>query len=531
MSNQTTEYLTRYYDEVPYDSHPFPQSAVEHLATRAFLFGLVVPDVSRARVLELGCAGGGNLIPFASRYPGASAMGVDLSSVQIAQGQAAVTRAGLTNIDLRAMDMTGIDASLGQFDYIICHGVYSWVPVSVQEAILRICSENLSPDGVAYVSYNVYPGWKAREIVRDAMLLRGGARETPEEKLSFGRGMLEFLEQSSKPESLLRKALEETMPIIRGGNPTYLLHEFFEPVNEPCYFKEFLSRAEGHGLTYLAESETSSMFVQNYQESVREPLLQECGGSQVMMEQYLDFLVNRTFRQTLLVKSAKADQIRYRLDPERLSALHFAGAYVPVDGSALTLDDREQLCSASCNRSVTLRHPVHKAVASLLSAQFPATLEFGEIVGHVVEQLGESPVTVRALALAMLEELVILGAIFSRRDKPDIARDVSSHPRALDATCEAFLAYPHGDRPTSACNQWHEQATLSPLETFLLPLVDGSRSQDALEAEVTTAARTERLCFSARGQPIEAKDVSVEYIHEEMMLALFSLRRKGLLVS
>jgi SAM-dependent methyltransferase len=267
--------------------------------------------------------------PWASTCPGAGRA-----------GRGGHRQAGLSNIELKAFDIADIDASFGQFDYIVCHGVYSWVPGPVQEAILRICSQNLAPNGVAYVSYNVYPGWKAREIVRDAMILRGGPRDTPEEKLSYARGMLEFLEQSARADSVLKKTLEETMPIVRSASSSYLLHEFLEPCNAPCYFKEFVARAEARGLAYLCDAEPSTMFVQNYGDKVREPLLRECGGSQVLMEQYLDFLVNRTFRQTLLVKQANAASMRYRLDPARIGALEFAGVFAAEDGGAFTLDAR-----------------------------------------------------------------------------------------------------------------------------------------------------------------------------------------------
>lgn len=530
MSNIAAAELTRYYDEVPYDSHPFPQSSVEHLASRAFLFGLPAPSASGARVLELGCAGGGNLIPFAARFPGASVVGVDLSPVQIAQAISAASCAGLENVDFRVMDIAEIDSSLGKFDYIVCHGVYSWVPESVQDAILRVCSENLTPDGVAYISYNVYPGWKGREIVRDAMLLRGGPRESPEEKLAFGRGMLDFLEAFTKPGSVLQKALEEMMPIIRGANRTYLLHEFYEPFNAPCYFKDFLSRADVHGLTYLAESETSAMFVQNYAQSVQDALLNECGGSQLVMEQYLDFLSNRAFRQTLLVKADKADQIRYRLDPSRLSSMYFTGSYAAANGEPLTLDDQEQDCIA-CRRSVKLRIATHKAVGLALDAKFPAALSFEELVSDVGAKLDRTPSEIQASVLAMLEELTILGAVWSRRDRPEIAERLSSHPRALDANCRTFQAHPHGQRPTTACNQWQEGAALTAMEVFLMPLVDGSRSQAMLNAEVESAARSGMLQFSKEGLPIQAKDVSLQFILEETMTGLSGLRRKGLLIA
>jgi cyclopropane fatty-acyl-phospholipid synthase-like methyltransferase len=147
MSETLTSALTRYYDSVPYDSHPFPQTAVEHLEALAYMFGLDAPRPEHARVLELGCASGGNLIPFASRHSEATALGIDLSTVQISQGVDAIRLSGLANVTLRAFDIAAIDASFGQFDYIVCHGVYSWVPPEVQDAILRVCSENLAPNG------------------------------------------------------------------------------------------------------------------------------------------------------------------------------------------------------------------------------------------------------------------------------------------------------------------------------------------------------------------------------------------------
>ena len=149
MSDALTSTITSYYDSVPYDSHPFPQSSIEHLEALAWLFGLEAPALARARVLELGCASGGNLIPMGARHPQAKLLGVDLSPVQIQQGQRMLAQTRVTNVELRTLSITDIDESLGEFDYIICHGVYSWVPEAVQEAILRVCSRHLAAGGVA----------------------------------------------------------------------------------------------------------------------------------------------------------------------------------------------------------------------------------------------------------------------------------------------------------------------------------------------------------------------------------------------
>ena len=188
VMDEGVDQLRAAYDAVPYESHAFPQTAPGHLAAVAYLFGLEPVDVRTARVLEIGCAAGGNLIPFAAFHPQARVVGIDLSSVHVDQGRRRVKALDLNNLELIQSDVAAMDpAALGEFDFIICHGVYSWVPENVQEAILSACDTMMAPGGVAYISYNVYPGWKSKEIVRDAMLLRGGDRATPDEKLSYAR--------------------------------------------------------------------------------------------------------------------------------------------------------------------------------------------------------------------------------------------------------------------------------------------------------------------------------------------------------
>ncbi|MFM7110147.1 MAG: methyltransferase domain-containing protein, partial [Planctomycetota bacterium] len=159
------------YDEVPYHSRCFIQTHPQRLGFIGRLFGMNPAPASKCRVLELGSASGGNLIPLAMRYPNSQFLGLDYAQVQVTAGQKQVEELGLKNLEIRQADLGTYDVSKdGKFDYIICHGVYSWVPPQVQKAIMSICSKALSPQGIAYISYNCYPGWKMREIIRDAML-------------------------------------------------------------------------------------------------------------------------------------------------------------------------------------------------------------------------------------------------------------------------------------------------------------------------------------------------------------------------
>jgi len=211
--------------------------------------------------------------------------------------------------DIARLDL----AAMGEFDFIICHGVYSWVPDEVQEAILGACGRSLSPTGVAYVGYNTYPGWKSKEIVRDAMLLSVGDSATIRAKVRRARGMVDFLQKVAQPGSVLGQALDDYQRMAAKAGDYYLLHEELELFNAPCYFRDFVARARAHGLDYLSEARPEYTFAQNYGPAVVGHLL-EYVHDQVLLEQHLDFVVNRHFRQTLLVHARCARRIDRRMD-------------------------------------------------------------------------------------------------------------------------------------------------------------------------------------------------------------------------
>src|SRR4051812_36770387 len=315
------------YDEVPYRSYPYAQSHPARLATTATLLGLRPAEVRTARVLELGCCTGGNIIPMAEQLPEAQFIGVDFSARQVSDGQGAIAAAGLKNVQLLHKDILEITPEFGEFDYIIAHGVYSWVPPQVQAKILQICKQNLSPAGVAYVSYNTLPGWRMRGIIRDIMLYRARNMSNPSERLNRSRELITFLAESVSEENnpygvLLRKELE----LLNCKNDQYLLHDHLEVHNEAVYFSEFASRAQAVGLQYLAEAEFGSMCSKNLPPQVQ-AVLNAISSDVIETEQYMDFLRNRTFRQTLLVHAGA--RIDRQVQPQRLLKLFVASPLKP----------------------------------------------------------------------------------------------------------------------------------------------------------------------------------------------------------
>ena len=242
------------YEELPYDGQAFSVTHPDALAVAASLRGMSPAPVETCRILELGCANGGNLIPMAYSLPSSRCVGIDLSPRQITDGQAVVDALGLRNVTLRAMSILDVGPDFGEFDYIICHGVFSWVPRVVQDKILEICKQNLALNGVAYVSYNTYPGWHFRGMIREMMNFHVQPFGTVQERVQHSRAFLNLMVKiwnHRDPDSTFGRVLKEEAEELEKERDSYVFHEHLEDFNEPLYFQEFIARAESYGLQYL----------------------------------------------------------------------------------------------------------------------------------------------------------------------------------------------------------------------------------------------------------------------------------------
>jgi SAM-dependent methyltransferase len=473
------------YETAPYESYAHPQSAPGHLAALAWVFGLDAPEVPAARVLELGCASGGNLIPFAAAHPRAQAVGIDLSPMQIEQGRSQIRELGLDNVELIAADIAQLDRdALGQFDYVIAHGVYSWVPDDIQEAILAACRGLLAPTGVAYLSYNVYPGWKAKEIVRDAMLLGVPDGAGPKERVRRARDMVDFLQEVAQPDTVLARALADYQEMAAQTGDYYLLHEELEPFNSPCYFRDIAARAHAHGLKYLAEARLEFMFVENYGPIVSDRLSNGYGGDRILLEQHLDFVINRRFRETLFVHSERAPQIGYRLQRSRFERLHFASWTPPLAGET-TLDSEEQAFGYDALSFVVADGAV-KAAVDALNARWPWTLSRADLLASVRARLAEAGVDEQpdldGRIDSLLELLIVRGEARIRLEA--VSPAAAGSPIRLAPEVRRMAGLAGEDEESFVFNPWHEILALSSVDRYLVPLLDGHTDRQALLGEL-----------------------------------------------
>jgi methyltransferase-like protein len=472
--HRLTDALRASYEAVPYDSRPIGASEIGALETIALLHGIAAPRADRARVLELGCASGGNLIPMAYRYPDATFVGIDLTPGQIAMGNVEVDALDLANITLRSMSIVDITDDFGLFDYIICHGVYSWVPPEVQEAILRVASRNLAPDGLAYISYNTLPGWHARGMVREMMMYHDDPSLGAQERVARATDFVHLLTtKGSTPASLHTLSLMEEEMNLRSQGEAHLLHEQLESYNSPLYLSEFVRRAAASGLRYVAEAKIADRATPEWARVA-------AAGDTVRAQQYLDFATGRTFRRSLLCHANAL--VQPELNVECVPALHVtlrAEPTTPAEEDASKVG--VEAFKSSTTGTMTTNNPLVLAAFHVLMRVAPASLPFEALLQRVNDRLSvdeppglPAPEERVALLSSVVLQCAVGGFLDLHRYPSPCVRSVSSRPVASRIARRMVAS------SAAVSNLRHAIAELTRFERVLLGDLDGAHDRDAL---------------------------------------------------
>jgi SAM-dependent methyltransferase len=460
------------YEDLLYEEAPYTEAHPSLLLARVALAGLTPPDPSRIRVLELGCALGGHLLPLAALWPQATWVGLDLSEPQIARARARARAAGLERVDLRVADVATVDPdSLGTFDVIVCHGVYTWVPPAARRGIRRILARCLAPRGIAYVSVNTEPGWGLRGILR-RVLARTDRPEAPDaERVKRAREVLAVWSQAlAGRESAPSVALREEVDRLRGTGDPYIRYEHLAAINEPVWLDALAGDMAEAGLLYLGDASLLRS-LPTFDPQVASWIEAEAAGARdpmVARETLHDQFLVRMFRRTLWMRrEARPDR---RLVGERLAGLTLVSRLVPDDADDIDwrIPDGLHLTDVPPHLDAAL-HALHRARPGGLST---------EAIHEAVARAGHLPdPRVRRRLNADLLELLRLEGLHAWHGFPPLATTPPHRPRATAlARLQAAAA---GDTPFVA-DLLHRQQALRRTEAALLRGCDGTRDREAL---------------------------------------------------
>lgn len=506
------------YDSLPYPSLPVTCCHPSSLAATVSLFNVPPPRVADADVLELGCASGGNIIPLAAQFPRARFLGIDISENHVKAAQKRIADLGLTNIEIRQGDLAAIEFASRTFDFILCHGVFSWVPKPIQDAIFSICQRHLSPDGLAVISFNVLPGWHLRRVVRDICILYAGVGGTPVERAVRARqGILEIANVSKGNDlysSLLRTEAQRLSQMPLG----YIMGEFLAETNLPCHFSEFYARSRQAGLGYVCDAEIAASLSDNIAPAMSDAINRLAQGNPGALQQHIDLFTGRPFRRAVLVREGRQPQGIPSLHAERLSTLHFAAELSP-DRRAEAQDMPSFLDQRG--RKLTAADPGAHKILSRLAAAFPSTLTLSDLLRDESGATGGEQATLKTLAALLGRGQANVFATplrVGRGEKPELVAWPLARLEA--ATQQPWITSQH-----------HRAVRKVPALAVLLPLMDGTRSRTELLAALDAAIQNGAIKAPPRTNGANGTGHAQLSASRELTVAIGYAARNGLLVA
>ncbi|TAL33867.1 MAG: methyltransferase domain-containing protein [Alphaproteobacteria bacterium] len=467
MSTQEAGQLEQSYDEVPYESLCYAQTHPATTAMVARLFGLHTPDFRKARILELGCSGGGNLAPLALSYPSAECLGIDFSQVEIDEANALKAFAKLKNLEFRRQDILEFDVSgnKGAFDYIICHGVFSWVPLNVGAKILEICGACLKPDGIAVVSFNALPGWNAVRSVREMLMHNGERYKEPQEKIRQSRRFLDFLAENGAETGGYRAGIERERSLLKDLDDFYFFHDHLSGENHQFYFRDFMRMAGAQGLAYVGDAVLTTMFMGD----LPPPAVKKLREFEDLLEQeqYMDYVTNRRFRTTILCR--KGRKLNRQLSGEQLMDFHLS---TTMQARGDSVDLKKPVTFISGAAQFTTDNPHASAMFLELISRKGKPVQAADLVAHVQARLGlKDPRPLRDTLINGGMGLVTRGFITLHADAPPCAEKLSAKPVA-SPIARYQAGKPGCKNVTSLLGS---RVPTDPVANFILQGLDGSR--------------------------------------------------------
>jgi SAM-dependent methyltransferase len=278
-----------YVTDVVYTSNFYRECTPSWLATACLLLGHRPPDLTRPfRYADFGCGHGFTALTVAATSPRAEVWGFDFNPAHVESARNLAAAAGLTNAHFEEASFGDLAATspeaMPPFDFIVSHGVLSWISRENRQHLLDLLGRRLRPGGLAYVSYNVSTGWSGMAPLRG--LMRMLAEANPDRTDIVATAVLDYVDQLKASGALFFQAnpgIEARLAEIRRQDPRYIAHEFLNQEWYPADFAEVAKAMAERKCSYIGSATLAENIdvvavpnaVQPLMASARDPLLRE----------------------------------------------------------------------------------------------------------------------------------------------------------------------------------------------------------------------------------------------------------------
>lgn len=481
------------YDSVPYPSFVFPQTHPDRLATLASFYELSSPDVKKSRTLELGCGDGTNLLAHAYAIPSAQFVGIDLSTVHIDVANSSKKKLNMHNIEFVQADVTQLSSSdLGKFDFIIAHGLFSWVPDLVRDHIIRIYRECLTENGVGYISYNALPGCHIRQISNGIMKYASRNIASPIDKVNEGKSAINFIGKAAVADSVYQNMLVLELQQISERTESNVFHDDIAEFNRPFYFHEFNDLISENELRYICEAEPTHATEKELSAETK-GMLHKLTDDPIEREQYRDFVVGRRFRSSLICHRSNRKNLEDSLFNEMLIATQ-----LETDASESMLHDESPVVFTSPKAiKITLNHPITKVALATIKSNWPRAIGFSDLLNQSEAVIGK-PSTAAELEMlrSYLTQLYLSGLVKLHRYQADFVVKVSEQPTA---SVFARFQIERGNKTVTTMIGTNLEPEY-PAIRELIRLLDGTRTRVQLANDIMIFAKKEGIATIASAE-------------------------------
>lgn len=464
-----------------------PSHSPLHLRATAHLYGLATTPLPQARVLVLGCGAAEGILPFALAYPEATVVGVDAAEPLIQLGQASIRELALGNVQLHCGNYAKLDEDLGEFDYIVVSGLYSYQDADTRQALLDFCGCHLTPLGVLYVDYHVYPGAKAQEMVRDAILLHARDAKSESDVVASAKAAITLFKDGLAPVNPMGVALSATLSQFEAqfsapgatGAPNLL-------GASACYFIEFAGCAAQAGLAYAGDAQELSELALSFGQGVSlSNSLLTIGQPSTVKQQYLDFATGRGFRQSLWVSVARGAEVLPRPDLSRMKDLRWASGLQRLAGAT---PERGVTYVNHLGQGLTTADVSVQAVIDTLAHVWPGSLPYTTLLAMLMLRHGVDDAAGRKKLDSTLQTLMESNVVHYCVDASPY--DTAKAAPATRSANGIRLITTQANSHAPGFNLWHEPVKLR-LSPAQLALAQALAEGKDLSELIDIAAQTE----------------------------------------
>lgn len=454
------------YDEVEYPTPILSSQTPNQLRASGLMHGYSAPDARTARVLEIGCGNGFNLIGIAANNPDGRCVGFDLSETAIGKGRELIERAGLTNIELHVGDILTWPRDGEQFDYITCHGVYSWVPDFVRSPLIELIGKKLAPGGVAYLGYDCLPGSGAKQAINKFLVER--TRHIPDlvERVETAVKLITVLARHQRDGSRLKPQLDALVRDVPRYMRSYFFHDWLAEFYRPVSLQELGEEAAKNGMKHAGDAALHDLYIGDLDAEAM-ALFNAVGPEKLDKNIALDLLRgSHMFRGDLLIRTDAPPPAE--AEPLKQLWYHFRGTREPgvddVGMPGIKYAKGETIF-------ITSADPEMIAMMEALIEAGPRELTYDELKaasGLSAEALDKN-----------LRWVAIMGLIEIQSTPPNYTLEPGEKPRA-GTLVRTMIA--------------HDEATISLRHTkfvssqdatrLMLVLADGSRTREDIATEM-----------------------------------------------